>query len=67
MAWWLVEKVMISCACKLQPCIMEALKSTRSSLDMYSPVVLAICQGEAEGYIVVRPKQAEVFIPLMPS
>nr|XP_018472834.1 PREDICTED: glutamic acid-rich protein [Raphanus sativus] len=52
MAWWLVEKVIISCACKLQPCIMAALKSTRSSLDMYSPVVLAICQGEAEAYIV---------------
>ncbi|CAH8381143.1 unnamed protein product [Eruca vesicaria subsp. sativa] len=59
MASWLVEKVIISCACKLQPCIMDALKSTGTSLDMYSPVVLATCQGEAETYIVVKPKQVE--------
>ncbi|KAL0865160.1 hypothetical protein Bca101_044278 [Brassica carinata] len=59
MASWLVEKVLISCACTLQTCIIEALKSTKTSLDMYSPVVLAICQGEAEEYIVVKPKQVE--------
>ncbi|XP_009149034.1 biorientation of chromosomes in cell division protein 1-like 1 isoform X1 [Brassica rapa] len=58
-ASWLAEKVLITCACKLQPCIIEALKSTRTSLDMYSPLVLAICQGEAEAHIVVKPKQAE--------
>ncbi|CDY33366.1 BnaC05g12170D [Brassica napus] len=59
MASWLAEKVLITCACKLQTCIIEALKSTGTSLEMYSPVVLAICQGEAEAHIVVKPKQAE--------
>ncbi|KAF8064796.1 hypothetical protein N665_1166s0009 [Sinapis alba] len=63
MASWLVERVIISCACKLQPCIMEALKSTETSVDMYSPVVLAICQGEAEAYIVVKPKRVEALSP----
>ncbi|CDY35051.1 BnaA06g10610D [Brassica napus] len=58
-ASWLAEKVLITCACKLQPCIIEALKSTGTSLEMYSPLVLAICQGEAEAHIVVKPKQAE--------
>ncbi|WZZ57694.1 sister chromatid cohesion protein PDS5 homolog E-like isoform X1 [Brassica napus] len=58
-ASWLAEKVLITCACKLQTCIIEALKSTGTSLEMYSPVVLAICQGEAEAHIVVKPKQAE--------
>ncbi|XP_013639020.1 PREDICTED: uncharacterized protein LOC106344162 isoform X2 [Brassica oleracea var. oleracea] len=58
-ASWLAEKVLITCACKLQPCIIEALKSTGTSLEMYSPVVLAICQGEAEAHIIVKPKQAE--------
>ncbi|CAH2037435.1 unnamed protein product [Thlaspi arvense] len=58
----LVEKVLSSCACKLQPCIMEALKSTGTSLDMYSPVVLSICQSEAattEAQIEVNPKETE--------
>ena len=64
-ASWLAEKVLITCACKLQPCIIEALKSTRTSLDMYSPVVSSICQSEAaasEAQIVVNPKETEVFL-----
>lgn len=44
MAWSLVEKVVSRCARKLKPCIMEALKSTGTTLDMYSPVVTTICQ-----------------------
>uniref|UniRef100_A0A1J3H7Y2 Sister chromatid cohesion protein PDS5-like protein A n=1 Tax=Noccaea caerulescens TaxID=107243 RepID=A0A1J3H7Y2_NOCCA len=63
MALKLVEKVLSTCACKLQPCIMEALKSTGTSLDMYSPVVLSICQSEAattEAHIVVNPQETEV-------
>ncbi|ESQ35214.1 hypothetical protein EUTSA_v10006733mg [Eutrema salsugineum] len=62
MASELVEKVLSSCACKLQPCIMEALKSTGTSLDMYSPVVFSICQSEAattEAHIVVNTKEIE--------
>ncbi|XP_056845499.1 sister chromatid cohesion protein PDS5 homolog E isoform X2 [Raphanus sativus] len=62
MASGLVEKVLSSCACTLRPCIMEALKSTGISLDMYSPVVLSICQSEAattEAHIVVNPKEIE--------
>ena len=47
MASRLVEKVVISCACKLGPDIMEAFKSTGTSLDMYSPVVSSICHSEA--------------------
>ncbi|XP_010480497.1 PREDICTED: uncharacterized protein LOC104759245 [Camelina sativa] len=43
----LVEKVLSSCARKLQPCIIEALKSTGTSLDIYSPVVSSICQSES--------------------
>lgn len=65
MASGLVEKVLSSCACTLRPCIMEALKSTGISLDMYSPVVLSICQSEAattEAHIVVNPKEIEVFL-----
>ncbi|KAF8103411.1 hypothetical protein N665_0188s0347 [Sinapis alba] len=44
MAWSLVEKVLSRCARKLKPCIMEALKSSGTSLDTYSPVVTTICQ-----------------------
>ncbi|KAL0725922.1 hypothetical protein Bca4012_040521 [Brassica carinata] len=44
MAWSLVEKVVSRCVRKLKPCIMEALKSTGTTLDMYSPVVTTICQ-----------------------
>ncbi|KAL0797844.1 hypothetical protein Bca101_053018 [Brassica carinata] len=57
-----VEKVLISCACKLRPDIMEALKSTRTSLDMYSPVVSSICHREAattEAHIVGNIKETE--------
>ncbi|XP_019091005.1 PREDICTED: uncharacterized protein LOC104743333 [Camelina sativa] len=43
----LVEKVLSSCARKLQPCIIEALKSTGTSLDIYSPLVSSICQSES--------------------
>ncbi|CAH8388942.1 unnamed protein product [Eruca vesicaria subsp. sativa] len=58
----LVEKVLISCACKLQPDIMEALKSTGTSLEMYSPVVSSICQtgaATAEAHIVGNLKETE--------
>ncbi|KAJ0247951.1 hypothetical protein HA466_0163340 [Hirschfeldia incana] len=58
----LVEKVLISCARKLRPDIMEALKSTGTSLDMYSPVVSSICQSEAattEAHIVGSLKETE--------
>ncbi|XP_023645091.1 titin homolog isoform X1 [Capsella rubella] len=58
----LVEKVLSSCACKLQPCIMEALKSTGASLDMYSPVVSSICQNESaitQGHSDVKAKENE--------
>ncbi|CAF2258312.1 unnamed protein product [Brassica rapa] len=58
----LVEKVLISCAAKLRPDITEALKSTRTSLDMYSPVVSSICQSEAattEAQIIVNPRETE--------
>ena len=58
----LVEKVLISCACKLRPDIMEALKSTGTSLDMYSPVVSSICRSEAattEAHIVGSLKETE--------
>ncbi|CAN6896123.1 unnamed protein product [Brassica oleracea] len=58
----LVEKVLISCACKLRPDINEALKSTGTSLDMYSPVVSSICQREAattEAQIIVNLKETE--------
>ncbi|CAF2065833.1 unnamed protein product [Brassica oleracea var. botrytis] len=44
MAWSLVEKVLSRCARKLKPCIMEALKSSGTTLDAYSPVVTTICQ-----------------------
>ncbi|CAN6939019.1 unnamed protein product [Brassica oleracea] len=44
MAWSLVEKVLSRCARKLKPCIMEALKSSGTTLDSYSPVVTTICQ-----------------------
>ncbi|KAL1221409.1 putative sister chromatid cohesion protein PDS5 [Cardamine amara subsp. amara] len=43
----LVEKVLSSCACNLQPSIMEALKSSGTSLDMYSPVVSSLCQSDS--------------------
>ncbi|RID48390.1 hypothetical protein BRARA_I04903 [Brassica rapa] len=62
MASKLVEKVLSSCASTLRPCIMEALKSTGTSLYMYSPVVSSICQSEAaasEAQIVVNPKETE--------
>ncbi|CAN8293179.1 unnamed protein product [Cochlearia groenlandica] len=62
MASRLVEKVLSSCACKLRPCIMEFLKSTRKSLDMYSSVVMSIFQSEAattEAHIVVNHKETE--------
>ncbi|XP_013604094.1 PREDICTED: A-kinase anchor protein 12-like isoform X3 [Brassica oleracea var. oleracea] len=62
MASKLVEKVLSSCASTLRPCIMEALKSTGTSLEMYSPVVSSICQSEAattEAQIVVNPKETE--------
>ncbi|KAJ0253480.1 T24 [Hirschfeldia incana] len=62
MASGLVEKVLSSCASTLRPCIMEALKSTESSLDMYSPVVLSICQSEdsaTEAHIAVNSKDIE--------
>ncbi|KAF8094523.1 hypothetical protein N665_0360s0027 [Sinapis alba] len=62
MALGLVEKVLNSCSCTLRPYIMEALKSTGTSLDMYSPVVLSICQSEAattEAHIVVNSKEIE--------
>ncbi|XP_033134671.1 uncharacterized protein LOC103842872 isoform X7 [Brassica rapa] len=62
MASKLVEKVLSSCASTLRPCIMEALKSTGTSLDMYSPVVSSICQSEAaasEAQIVVNPKETK--------
>ena len=65
MASRLVEKVVISCACKLGPDIMEAFKSTGTSLDMYSPVVSSICQREAattEAQIIVNLKETEVFL-----
>ncbi|WZZ11072.1 hypothetical protein YC2023_096993 [Brassica napus] len=58
----LVEKVLISCAAKLRPDITEALKSTRTSLDMYSPVVSSICQSEAattEAQIIGEEKISE--------
>lgn len=67
MASKLVEKVLSRCTCKLQPCIMEALKSTGTSLDMYSPVVLSICQSESattQAHNVVNAKENEV--SLMP-
>ncbi|KAG2256974.1 hypothetical protein Bca52824_076268 [Brassica carinata] len=59
----LVEKVLISCACKLRPDIMEALKSTGTRLDMYSPVVSSICQSESattEAQIIVNPRETEI-------
>ena len=65
MASRLVEKVLISCASKLRPDIMDALKSTGTSLDMYSPVVSSICQSEAattEAQIIVNPTDTEVFL-----
>ncbi|CAH8356221.1 unnamed protein product [Eruca vesicaria subsp. sativa] len=43
MAWSLAEKVLSRCGSKLQPYIMKALKSTRTSLDLYSQVVSTIC------------------------
>jgi hypothetical protein len=58
----LVEKVLSSCTCKLQPCIMEALKSSGTSLDMYSPVVSSICQSEfatTQAHNDVKPKDNE--------
>ncbi|XP_010497520.1 PREDICTED: uncharacterized protein LOC104774732 [Camelina sativa] len=58
----LVEKVLSSCARKLQPCIIEALKSTGTSLDMYSPVVSSICQSESaitQGHSDVKAKENE--------
>ncbi|CAN8312284.1 unnamed protein product [Cochlearia groenlandica] len=62
MALKLVEKVISSCADKLQPCIMEALKSTGTGLDTYSPVVLSICESKAataEEHISVDPQKIE--------
>ncbi|KFK43834.1 hypothetical protein AALP_AA1G179500 [Arabis alpina] len=47
MASKLVENVLRKCTSKLQPCLMEALKSTGISLDMYSPLVLSIFQTES--------------------
>uniref|UniRef100_A0A1J3J2X5 Sister chromatid cohesion protein PDS5-like protein B-B n=1 Tax=Noccaea caerulescens TaxID=107243 RepID=A0A1J3J2X5_NOCCA len=44
MSWSLVEKVLSRCARKLKPYIIKALKSTGTTLDMYSPVVLSVCQ-----------------------
>ncbi|KAF8106116.1 hypothetical protein N665_0147s0070 [Sinapis alba] len=58
----LVEKVLTSCACKLRPDIMEAMKFTGTSLDMYSPVVSSICRSEAattEVHIVGNLKETE--------
>ncbi|KAG7597197.1 Armadillo-type fold [Arabidopsis suecica] len=58
----LVEKVLSSCACKLQPCIMEALNSSGTSMDMYSPVVSSICQSEfatTQAHNDVKPKENE--------
>ncbi|CAN8305043.1 unnamed protein product [Cochlearia groenlandica] len=43
----LVERVLRSCAHRLQPCIMKALTFKGTSLDMYSPIVLSICQTES--------------------
>ncbi|XP_020891162.1 glutamic acid-rich protein isoform X2 [Arabidopsis lyrata subsp. lyrata] len=45
MSWSLAEKVLSRCARKLKPYIIEALKSTGTSMDMYSPVVSSICQS----------------------
>ncbi|VVA91490.1 unnamed protein product [Arabis nemorensis] len=62
MASKLVEKVLSICTCKLQPCIMEALRSTGTSLDMYSPVVFSICQSESattQPHHVVDDKENE--------
>ncbi|CAA7026050.1 unnamed protein product [Microthlaspi erraticum] len=62
MASKLVEKVLSTCASTLQPYIMEALKSTGTSLDMYSPVVLSISQSESattDAHNVVNPKEIE--------
>ncbi|KAJ0254573.1 hypothetical protein HA466_0104750 [Hirschfeldia incana] len=56
----LVEKVLSSCACKLRPYIKEALKSTGTTVDMYSPVISSICQSEAattEAHIVGNLKE----------
>ncbi|KAL0699547.1 hypothetical protein Bca4012_055669 [Brassica carinata] len=62
MASGLVEKVLSNCSSTLRPYIMDALKSTGTSLEMYSPVVLSICQSEAattEAQIVVNSKEIE--------
>ncbi|EOA34841.1 hypothetical protein CARUB_v10022426mg [Capsella rubella] len=48
MSWSLAEKVLSRCARKLKPYIIEALKSTETSLDMYSPVVSSICQSVSD-------------------
>ncbi|KAF3496666.1 hypothetical protein DY000_02054953 [Brassica cretica] len=63
----LVEKVVISCACKLGPDIMEAFKSTGTSLDMYSPVVSSICQSKASLPSKVGQTNQPVVISLSPS
>lgn len=59
-----MEKVLSRCARKLKPCIMEALKSSGTTLDAYSPVVTTICQTVFETpkvHNVVDTKENEVF------
>lgn len=61
----LVEKVFDRCGRKLKPYIIEALKSTGTSLDMYSPVVSSICLSVSDTpkvHNIVNTKENEVFL-----
>lgn len=40
----LAEKVLETCAAKLKPCLLQAVKSSGISLDDYTEVVASICQ-----------------------
>lgn len=67
MSWSLAEKVLSRCSRKLKPYIIEALKCTGTSLDMYSPVISSICQCVSDTtkvHNIVNTKENEVFLIL---
>ncbi|XP_010429899.1 PREDICTED: glutamic acid-rich protein-like isoform X2 [Camelina sativa] len=64
----LAEKVLSRCARKLKPYIIEALNSTGTSYDMYSPVVSSICQSDfdtTEVHNIVNTKENEAAEPML--
>ncbi|KAF5741778.1 hypothetical protein HS088_TW10G00784 [Tripterygium wilfordii] len=60
MSWKLGEKVLVSCASKLQPYLKDAVQSIGIALDEYAPIVAAICENKTNtldndngsGYVV---------------